>query len=712
MADSINLLGVVGTWVAVFLAIVALLGLLPAYILYKRSRTEKARALSLVDDPSRRFVSAFRIFGTAIRPKIEIPDLRSPPDWATLQDAVLENKPVSKSLGPRQSRTSWIQVSQLMVAVFPGLKSGGSELLVFEGGQSYLTVHAAWLLALCILHRFCVRPDHGLPLGEGAETGPAAAIPEPQLSGLSGYIDFSEGGTDVSFEMHALSTLQQSLQHDHLSLQTLVLLFTGYVGTRRHGTLLRGRIGDVDTVTVGLSRGTERDIAIVKTSWAPQAVLEVLPGVSLSRTTAKLQLKRRFHPDREKVEETENGLIRKGYYKVGDWPPSKRMQRRQGVVFDVWMLKKEAYLFGFVYLDPRPSRHGFLFDSKDDIIVRNVFKRDNPADTLALAKQWLSKVGITAELQGRVREHLEAMDNESYFVGPTWSRQIMQSLASLDEAICEAFDVESMMWKSVRVLYVCNTHFRQSMEAYLERARAKEEEEYPGIRFDSARGLISVPGDGDAHLEETEFAFDFGYILSNTEPESSNSSRGSNNLVVDGDIKPAHAIFAGFHGQLRALAWQMSLPPKDIERLSFMRYDNACRVSPLALQRKPRRTSSEDSRRSYDTEGSNTSRERTQESSRESSRESSQGSYHESEEESAEVILREILRTIRRIGLENDTALFPTRSRGAVRDATAALGRIGLPPHRINIDEESGIGMLPPSASLGYSTPHQSRHSM
>lgn len=46
MADAVDLAGVMGTWVAVFLAIVALLGLLPAYILYRRSRTEKAQALS------------------------------------------------------------------------------------------------------------------------------------------------------------------------------------------------------------------------------------------------------------------------------------------------------------------------------------------------------------------------------------------------------------------------------------------------------------------------------------------------------------------------------------------------------------------------------------------------------------------------------------------------------------------------------------------
>jgi hypothetical protein len=57
MSDPVNLAGVIGTWVAVFLAIVPLAGVLPAYLLYRKSRTEKAQALAVVDDPTRTFVS-------------------------------------------------------------------------------------------------------------------------------------------------------------------------------------------------------------------------------------------------------------------------------------------------------------------------------------------------------------------------------------------------------------------------------------------------------------------------------------------------------------------------------------------------------------------------------------------------------------------------------------------------------------------------------
>jgi hypothetical protein len=49
MSDPVGLAGTIGTWVAVFLVIVALAGILPAYLLYQKSKTERAQALALVD---------------------------------------------------------------------------------------------------------------------------------------------------------------------------------------------------------------------------------------------------------------------------------------------------------------------------------------------------------------------------------------------------------------------------------------------------------------------------------------------------------------------------------------------------------------------------------------------------------------------------------------------------------------------------------------
>ena len=97
MSDSIGLAGTIGPWSAVFLALVALAGVLPAYLLYEKSRTEKAQALARVDDPGQAFVShGIRAFGVRLNRSVKVPDLSRPPNLRAL------NAPDLKELGPRR----------------------------------------------------------------------------------------------------------------------------------------------------------------------------------------------------------------------------------------------------------------------------------------------------------------------------------------------------------------------------------------------------------------------------------------------------------------------------------------------------------------------------------------------------------------------------------------------------------------------------------
>lgn len=69
MSDPVDVVRVIGTWVAVFLDLVALLGLLPAYLLWKRSRSKNAAAIAAIDDHRHTFISvqstAIHFFGHA-----------------------------------------------------------------------------------------------------------------------------------------------------------------------------------------------------------------------------------------------------------------------------------------------------------------------------------------------------------------------------------------------------------------------------------------------------------------------------------------------------------------------------------------------------------------------------------------------------------------------------------------------------------------------
>lgn len=169
MSDPVELAGVIGTWVAVFLALVALLGLLPAYLLYRRSRSESAAAIAAIDDPRQTFVSGIRIFGVLLAQKFKIPDLRTPPKLASLENATLDKMPSERLLGSTKSGTAWVEFAQIVSAVFPGFELGGKSLLSFEHGEARLPVHKTWLIALDILHRYSARLDHGLPLGAAVD---------------------------------------------------------------------------------------------------------------------------------------------------------------------------------------------------------------------------------------------------------------------------------------------------------------------------------------------------------------------------------------------------------------------------------------------------------------------------------------------------------------------------------------------------------------
>ena len=85
MADGTNLAGVIGTWVAVSLALIALFGVVTPILLIRRARSERHIALSSIDDKSKEYVHpGMKIpFLPAIARTIHVPNLQAPPKLAT-----------------------------------------------------------------------------------------------------------------------------------------------------------------------------------------------------------------------------------------------------------------------------------------------------------------------------------------------------------------------------------------------------------------------------------------------------------------------------------------------------------------------------------------------------------------------------------------------------------------------------------------------------
>lgn len=609
MSNPVELAGVIGTWVAVFLALVALLGLLPAYLLYKRSRSESAAAIAAIDDPRHTFVSGIRIFGVVLAQKFRIPDLRAPPQLAALENATLDKIPSERLLGPVKSGTAWVEFAQLITAVFPGFELGGRSLLSFEHGEARLPVHKTWLIALGILHRYSLRLDHGLPLGAAVEAAAyGGLVQEVRLSGLSGYLDYREIGSSlhwfqdnlvISFEMHHLSTIRDSLARDHLSFLSLALLFRGYVIGDR-GILLKGRIASWISKSRVMRGEVEQVIIRVKQKELSENFLRVLPGINAK---AKRELSLEVGPIPEGVKKdsqtgdaTVSTLLRHGYYRLGYW-------QKQRENFEIWILKKEAYSFVLGYLEQELSPYGFLFDVQQDLVVRRMLKTNTIGGLLDLATFWslgLPEEISTDELRTKILKGLAELSH-SDLLAVQWSRRVMQTIFSIDEALSAIAHHESMkadnkgiMWKSIRAMYACDEDFQQSLGQFLNGLHPNIGESLQTrISFNMGGGTIKVPmGDG------AEFPFDFNQLF----PESMKSQTSSGGTA---SMTPVIAIFACLQGQLRAIAWKMSLSPAHLRKL-----DNGireiCYVSTKRFHSSPRspgsRSLDSDSWRTHDVE--------------------------------------------------------------------------------------------------------------
>ena len=156
MADGTALAGVIGTWVAVSLALVALFGIVTPILLMRRARDERRIALSKIDDESNEIVHpGIKIpFLPAIGRTIHVPNLRAPPK---LPGLVLgrDDGPLNR----KHSVTAWVMFSRTLKAYSIPQQQNGS--LLTDHGLSWLPVHRLWIFAVGLLGRYGNRPDRG-----------------------------------------------------------------------------------------------------------------------------------------------------------------------------------------------------------------------------------------------------------------------------------------------------------------------------------------------------------------------------------------------------------------------------------------------------------------------------------------------------------------------------------------------------------------------
>ena len=246
-----DVVGVVGTWVAVLFAIIALLGIVGPFLVLQQTRSERFQALAAIDNPNyvtkgftpRKGFSFFR--------KGKVPYLYDPPRFRRKpQPHFFAISTFKDSNGSRigqttSSSTGWVNFASTFELYEPSLAKG--DHLVFFGKQAWLPVHRFWILAFGLRGRFADRRDKGKANSTGnatrlriegyqAEDRDVAYASGPlqgRLYGFTGILWWKVSGynnadpDEVYFALHPKEDRQLSLVPDPMPLSTLFWLSLG-----------------------------------------------------------------------------------------------------------------------------------------------------------------------------------------------------------------------------------------------------------------------------------------------------------------------------------------------------------------------------------------------------------------------------------------------------------------------------------------------------
>jgi hypothetical protein len=465
MSTALDLAGTIGTWVAVCLSFIALAGVLPAYLLYRRSKTTESQALALVDDPSNRFVTSRRLFpGLYLKHRCKIPDLRAPP-CLKLLDSVRRDD--YKQLVGRESATCWVNFVRIIETVFPSITNNiSSDILDFRDQQSYLPVNCLWVLLLGVVHRYAIRLHRGLSLGAMFQSSTYEHATFDLVSGTSGMLTTRipkcmdpSPVERLFFEAHSYSVANQAMRSELIPLQALVYLVLGYVpceqgeffymGKRQTRHVSRRRY--TRATHVSIDRVTNGSIAELETSELERQDEEIMRriGLKVPKVASLLLASRSVYQEPASVL-----LADAGYHEIGSLYD----------VRNVWMKEQLVQHIVMNYLRVKTSPQGMLHDiSRDEFVIRVLDARDF-MHTLELTQQVIPCLTCSAHDRLRLQASLDsvvALDWKPEEA--TWSRSAMQATYALDQALEAVRTPNDHLWEAVSILYSYKMEFRKEL---------------------------------------------------------------------------------------------------------------------------------------------------------------------------------------------------------------------------------------------------------
>ncbi|XWX01456.1 hypothetical protein V2A60_009484 [Cordyceps javanica] len=168
MSDSSDLAGVIGTWVAVGLAIMALLGIITPIVLLREARSDRFHAINAVDTQDTGYVrGGFQLHrrrGARERyfQRVRVPILTSPPRFDLMPRAPTSDAAAATGTAVMNSATGWVNFASLVQMYAPDVPLG--DALRVMDRDTWLPVHCFWLLVVGLLGRYGKRDDRGLSI--------------------------------------------------------------------------------------------------------------------------------------------------------------------------------------------------------------------------------------------------------------------------------------------------------------------------------------------------------------------------------------------------------------------------------------------------------------------------------------------------------------------------------------------------------------------
>jgi hypothetical protein len=575
MAESLDVLGVIGTWIAAALAVIALAGILPIYLLYRQSKTDRYMALNSVHDPQNAYITPGYLLwpGERFFRTYRVPQLERPPNWAELtisRDCELFSQKDARSL------TGWLNFANVLRAY--GLNTPPKGKLVFLRQEALLPVHRGWLLLLGIIDRYAykaLRPDKGMFVSE-LEEMEISDFGQRAIFGLSGVfehlspspesrdLEYGPGSVDqVVFRMHApehMVNIPRKLIDDDIPIQTLIALFLGYlVGTDGQYYALQLPDLPVTAYTTVLYQAAALDDAHKILTWQPTERDHLPP--QQRRLAQELDI--RLPPQIQEIKE----IIAPDQGEFDRLLRNNRSSAQSYLLISekgkgVWISRSSLHLLMLAVLQLKMSRQSALsaMVGQPHNVLDHLFKPAGFLRALENAQKLIHYLQITDEERHALGDAI--LDLKNHVSRDTdrkrWSRTRMDFCVTLDNTLRRICNTSQLLLRVISILYMQETEFRQHLR--------RTDTEYAAVPerhfiMDRSSKVVRAPAtdenEGLGPDTFKDFYFDFTAVfpasdLATVWPLPMNTYPAA--------LSYPEAMMACLQGHLRMVMWNMMLP--------------------------------------------------------------------------------------------------------------------------------------------------------